>query len=341
MSIEGLQNYTLPLSLLGQVTIENNLNTRNVFVNGTLTGTGISDDILSKDNTWTGTNDYTNTTFYSGISFPTNNNQLTTKLNADNLVSSYNPAITNNFWNGLATFSSGNVSVPNTSVSDNKLLNKTQCDNFVDNFQTIPSSSSNEFTGNNQFTNNMQVSNIPALLIPTLDNQLASKTYVDARIEVSGKTLTYTITTPGTYNFDFINRANIAGIEFTLFGGSVGGNISGVVYSGNIGNANGQFSSLFLQVGIKNDPTVYTSAPPITAPANTYLKSGNEFVGIAGGAFIFQGNVQEGVIYGFNSQLTANCITSSVRFGSNLFAYSNILGTTTSAGGAIFVVYYK
>lgn len=339
MSIEGLQNYTLPLSLLGQVTIENNLNTRNVFVNGTLTGTGIGDDILSRDNTWTGTNDYTNTTFYSGSSFPANN-ELTTKINADSLVSSYNPAITNNFWNGLATFS-GSVSVPTSAVSNNKLLNKTQCDNFVDNFQTIPSSVSNIFTGNNQFINNIQVSNVPSLLVPTLDNQLASKVYVDARIEVSGKTLTYTILTPGSYNFDFINRSDIIGIEFLLFGGSVNNNTSGAMYSGKIGNANGQFSSLFLQVGVKDDVVDRTSIPPITGPANTYLKSGNEFVGAAGGAYILNQVAQPGLIYGFNSNLTATGATIGRINGSNLFAYSNILGTTNSDGGAIFVAYFK
>lgn len=339
MSLAGLQNYTRPLSLLGFTTIENNLNTRNVFVNGTLSGGGISDDILSTNNTWTGTNDYTNTTIYSGSLFPANN-ELTTKLNADNLVASYNPALTVNFWNGLATFS-GSVSVPNSSVSDNKLISETQCNNFVNNFQTIPAKPSNRFTGNNQFNNNMQVLNIPSLLVPTLDNQLASKLYVDNRIEVAGKTLTYTILTPGTYNFDFINRPEIIGIEFMLFGGSVNNSHSGAMYSGKIGNGNGNFSSLFLQVGVKDNVTNYSSTLPINSPQNTYLLSGSEYVGIAGGAYILNQQPQAGTIYGFSSGLTSTGASFGKAFGSNVFAYSNIAGTTNSNGAAIFVAYFR
>lgn len=340
MSIEGLQNYTLPLSLLGEVTVKNNLSTRNVFVNGTLSGNGISSNILPTDNTWTGTNNFTNITSFTGATPPTNDG-LTTKIDVDNLVSAYNPASTNNFWNGAATFSPLSPFVPTSAITDNKLLNKTQCNDFVDNFQTIPSSVSNIFTGDNEFTNNIQVSNVPSLLVPTLDNQLASKVYVDARIEVSGKTLTYTILTPGNYNFDFINRSDIIGIEFLLFGGSVNNNTSGAMYSGKIGNANGQFSSLFLQVGVKDDVVNRTSIPPITGPANTYLKSGNEFVGIAGGAYILNQVAQPGLIYGFNSFLSATGATFGRINGSNIFAYSNILGTTNSNGGAIFVAYFK
>ena len=340
MSIAGLQNYTESLSLLGSITVKNNLNTRNVFVNGTLSGSGISSNILSKNNVWTGTNTYTNTTTYSGPISPIDDNDLTIKQDVDNLVASYNPLPTDNFWNGRATFS-GTVTTPNTSVSDNKLLNATQCDNFIANFQTIPGSISNTFSGNNQFNNNITVQNIPSLLIPTLDNQLASKVYVDSKIEVSGKTLTYTVLTPGSYNFDFVNRDNIIGIEFLLFGGSVNNTHSGAMYSGKIGNGNGQISSLFLKVGIKDDVLNRSSIPPIDSPSNTYIKSGYEYLGVAGGAYILNGNAQPGQLYGFSSDLTANIATFGRANAPNIFAYSNILGTTNSNGGAIFVAYYK
>jgi hypothetical protein len=343
MSLEGLQNFTQPLSLLGFTTIEKNLNARNVFVNGTLSGDGISNNILSTNNTWTGTNNYANVTIYSGPStgsaLP---NELTTKADADFLVVTYNPAsgAMVNFWNGLATFN-GNVSVPNSAITDDKLISATQCNNFVNNYQTIPDSVSNKFTGNNQFNNNIQVSNIPSLLVPTLDNQLASKVYVDAKIEVAGKTLTYTILTPGTYNFDFINRPEIIGIEFMLFGGSVNNSHSGAMYSGKIGNGNGNFSSLFLQVGVKDNVTNYSSTLPINSPQNTYLLSGSEYVGIAGGAYILNQQPQPGLIYGFNSGLTATSASIGKALAPNLFAYSNILGTTNANGGAIFVAYFR
>jgi hypothetical protein len=45
MSIRGFQNYTQPLELDDVVTIEGTFNAKNVYVNGTITGAGISTDI--------------------------------------------------------------------------------------------------------------------------------------------------------------------------------------------------------------------------------------------------------------------------------------------------------
>lgn len=338
MSLQGLQNFTEPLSLLGFVRVKNNLNCKNIFVNGSLTGSGASGNISATNNVWTGTNDYTNTTTCSSVSVPLNN-ELTKKQDCDNLVLSYNPLLTNNTWNGQAVFTN-TVLIPNSAISNNKLLNNAECVNFVNNFQKIPASVSNTFTGNNQFVNNIQVANIPSLLVPTLENQLASKVYVDARLEVAGKTLTYTILTPGAYSFSFINLDKIIGIDFCLFGGSLNNLTSGAFYSGKIGNANGQLSSLFLSVGIKDDQTNYT-ANSLTLPSNTFLKSGADFVGIAGGAYLLNGVMQGGSIYGFSDGLTPTGASFGRVNMSNVFRYSNILGTTNSTGGCILVAYYE
>ena len=345
MSLGGLQNYTQPLSLLGYVTVNGDFNAKDVYVNGTLTGSGISTNILGTDNTWTGTNDYNNTTSYTGSNLA-QGEDLVTKSDVDNLLTSYNsgsdrPTITNNVWNGATTWSNANPpSVPLSSVSPLKLVGFSEMVNYIQSKPLFPSNSQNTFTGNNQFTLNPQVSNIPSLLIPTANNQIASKIYVDASLEVAGKTLTYNITTPGNYNFDYIDRTKIARIEFILFGGSYNGTHSGAMWSGTIGNANGSFGSLFLKVGIKNDTTNYTSYS-FSVASNTYLSCTNQVVGIAGGAYLLNGVPQAGqeTAPAFGMQGT---LTSKGRAGlDNLLKYSNILGTLTSNGGAVLIAYYK
>jgi len=347
MSLEGLQNFTEPLSLLGDVTIKGNFNAKDIYVNGVLTGGGISTDILGTDNTWTGTNTYNNTTSYTG-SNPAQNNDLTTKKDVDDLVTSYNsglynPITSNNTWSGTTTFSNINPpTVPYASVSSKKLVGFGEMVDYIQAKPSIPSNTgTNTFTGNNQFTLNPQVSNIPSLLIPTQGNQIASKLYVDSKLEVSGKTLTYNITTTGSYNFEYINRANVAKIEFILYGGSYNGSYSGAMFSGTIGNANGSFGSLFLRVGIKNDPTNYTSYSSTSVASNTYLTCSGQVVGVAGGAYLLNGVPQAGqdTASPFGMQGT---LTSAGKSGAdNLLKYSNILGTLTSNGGAILIAYYK
>lgn len=348
MSLGGLQNYTQPLSLFGDVTIRGDFNAKNVYVNGTLTGGGISTNILATNNTWSGTNNYTNTTSYTGSVPPDFNDDLTTKKDADDLAISYNsgalrPTINNNVWTNVTTWS--NVSPPiiptaSGTPGSNKLVGYTEMTNYINNYPTIPASVSNTFTGNNQFTLSPELYNIPSMLIPTADDQLASKLYVDARLEVAGKTLTYTITNTGSYNFDFINRSLIVGIEFILFGGSYSGTHSGAMWSGKIGNANGAFNSLLLSVGIKDDPTNYTSYGSSVA-SNTTLKVGNEFVGIAGGACLLNGVAKEGTQINSANSITGTGGCDGSVGADNFFAYSNILGTLISSGGAILVAYYS
>ena len=342
MSISGLQNYTQPLSLLGDVTVKGNFNAKNVYVNGTLNGTGLSTNILNTNNTWTGTNTYTNTTSYTGSNPLSSDDDFTTKQDVDNLKTSYDtgslrPTITDNIWTGTATFS--NVVppiIPSASVTNNKLVGYNEMVNFINTYQSIPSNSTNDIRGNNTFSLSPLVST-PSLLIPTQNLQLASKAYVDAKIEVSGKTLTYTITTPGTYNFSFVNKANIVGIEYMLFGASNGTSLSGSYVSGKIGNGNGDFGSLFLKVGSITSIN-YTNYLQDVA-SHTYLKSSSSFIANAGGSAKINGVFVSGsVINGDNSiSYTGTC---NGRSGNNLFAYSNILGTTTSQGGAVFVAYY-
>jgi len=345
MSLSGLQNYTQPLSLLGPVTIKRNFNAKDLYVNGTLTGSGISSNILVTDNTWDGSNNFTNTTSYTGSSQAVGSD-LVIKQDVDNLITSYNsganrPTITNNIWNGVATFSNVNPpSVPLSSVSSTKLVGFSEMVNYIQTQPILPSGISNNITGNNQFTLNPSVSNIPSLLIPTLNNQLASKIYVDSRLEVAGKTLTYNITTPGSYNFEYINRANIAKIEFILFGGSYNGTHSGAMWSGTIGNANGSFASLFLRVGIKNDTTNYSTYSATGVASNTYLSVSNTLVGVAGGACLLNGVAQAGQDTQSANGITGTLTCKGKSGADNLCKYSNLLGTLTSTGGAILIAYY-
>lgn len=338
MSLEDLQNYPDPLTLLGEVFIKGTLNAKNVYVSGTITGAGISTNILGTDNTWTGTNDFQNTTSYTGGNPPVNND-LITKDDVDTAVSSYNPLTLNNTWTQQTTFSNANPpELPTSAVQNNTLVGYTDFNNYIINTPTSLVGANNTWTG----TNNFQASTFSVgqlqLQVPTASNQVASKAYIDGKIEVAGKTLTYTLTTPGSYNFANINRANIAKLDFILFGGSYNGSNSGAVVSGCIGNANGLNGSLVLNVGINNDPTDYTTYDQNVASSTSLLVS-NNLVACAGGACILNGVVTSGQqVQGVaNGQ---NGISANGQVGNNILAYTNVLGTTTSTGGAILVAHY-
>jgi hypothetical protein len=340
MSLQGFQDYTQPLVLNGEVTINGTLNAKNVYVSGIITGSGISTNILATDNVWSGTNDYQDVVSYTGVA-SVGATDLIQKDDVDNAVAGYDPLSLNNLWTAIPTFS--NVDPPSVPpiagavVIPADLYSYTSMTNYTTANSSGILSANNTFSGTQDFTLFAGVG-IPQLEIPTALQQPASKAYVDGKIEVAGKTLTYTITTAGTYSFIGINRANIAKIDFWLFGGSCGG-YSGAVVSGTIGNGLGANGSLVLNVGTTADPSVVVTTQDKTTPSSTYLTVSSVVVGGAGGACNLNGTVVGGNIL-TNDYGGVNGLSIGGVNGASALAYSTILGTGTSAGGAIFVAQY-
>lgn len=344
MSIASFQNYTQPLTLNGEVTINGTFDAKNIYVGGAVIGAGFSTDVLTTDNTWTGTNDYQNTTSYTG-SAVISATDLIEAVVVDNAISSYNPLTSDNIWSTdqvASTFS--NVVPPllptyaGTSLQPSNLYSHLSMSQYLASNPPQILNQSSTYSGTNNFNAFCGVS-LPSLQVPTLSNQASSKAYVDGKIEVAGKCLTYTFTTPGTYNFPNVNRPNIAKIDFWLFGGSLNGDTSGSVVSGTIGNASANNGSLFLSVGTIADSTNYTTYDQNVA-SSTYLSVSNTIVGCAGGACILNGvsfagqpvTLSFGGVYGLSAGGFPN--------NNNLLAYGGTFGTITSAGGAILVAYY-
>jgi hypothetical protein len=339
MSLQGFQNYTQPLVLNGFTTINGDLNAKNVYVSGVITGAGISTNILNTDNIWTGTNDFQNTTTYTGVAVA-GANDLKQKAQVDQEVGLYNPLGTNNVWQTVPTFSNATPPIIAVSTSNaNNLFTSQATSDYIITFPSTLLSTQNSFSGSNTFSGSFTGVSTPQLEVPTIINQATSKAYVDGKIEVAGKTLTFVLTTAGTFNFANFNRANIAKCDFWLFSGSCGGS-SGSVVSGTIGNGCGLNGSLILNVGtVANPATVYTTQDK-TLPSSTSFTVSNVVIGCAGGACNLNGAIVVGNVIapdygGVNGLSCAGSNTTN-----NKLAYGNVLGTSTSGGGAIFVAYY-
>ena len=348
MSIRGFQNYTQPLELDDVVTIEGTFNAKNVYVNGTITGAGISTDILNTNNVWTGTNDFQAVTTTIDVPANLDGTDLTIKKDTDDQVAAYDVAVlaSDNTWLLAPTFS--NVAPPQvtavvpTPIPDNVYATKATGDAIVASTTiNLPSNLTNLFTGTNDFQAFTGVT-IPSLEVPTLSNQPASKAFVDGRIEVAGKTLTITITTPGSYSFVGANKANIVKTEYFLFGGSCGG-LNGAVVSGTMGNGGGDSGSILCSIGTIADPAVEYTIQDQTTPSSTSLQVSSYLVACAAGACNLNGVLTAGNIvppafvgsYGLSAD--GGTLNSA---GNNFLAYGTTLGTTISAGGVILVVQY-
>lgn len=348
MALQGLQNYTFPLTLLGEVTVNGNLNGKDIYVSGVVTGVGISNDLLPTNNTWTGTNDFQDAASYTGASPATNNDMLTKKDITDS-IAAYTPLGLNNLWLVPPVFSNANPpTVPVQTffpIQGNVIPGYTDMTNIVPPLLTNICPNDNTFSGINTFSGTIQVDStvVPSLLEPTLPQQAASKGYVDGRVELAGKSVMFQITTPGLYNFSSANLtngtlANVGKIDYWLFSGSCGG-ASGAVVSGTIGNGYGTRGSILLSVGTTADPAVvYTDQNQ--APSTSYLAVSQEVVSNALGACNLNGVLTPGVT-GPTSTVTGQGLSANGQLAANnLLDYSNLLGTTTSAGGCLFVAYY-
>jgi len=354
MALQGLQNYTFPLTLLGEVTINGNLNAKDVYVSGTLTGTGISGNILAADNTWTGTNDFQNVTTYTGTSLNTSELNMLTKGDIDDIVTNYSPLGLSGEaanWAVAPVFSNANPpTVPVQTLAPfpgNILPGYTDMVNIITPLLTdITKNETNTFTGINTFSGTIQADTtvVPSLLEPTLAQQAASKGYIDGKVELAGKSVIYQLTTPGTYSFTGANLvngtlANIGKIDYWLFSGSCGG-ASGAVVSGTIGNGNGTRGSIVLTIGTVADPAVVETSQDTNVPSSTYILVSNQRVGSALGACNLNGVLTPGVIGTTTMPSNQGLSADGQLAANNALDYSNLLGTTTSAGGCLFVLYY-
>jgi len=342
MALAGLQNYRRPLTLLGEMTVNGDFNAKNVFVSGTITGAGISTDILATDNTWTGTNDFQNDTFYTGTDPPVNDTDMLTKLDIDDAVLAYNPLPTANEWLISPTFSNANPPVVpqvGAPVPTNILLGYNDMVSAgVSNSADLTKNATNTWTGINTFTGFVGVAPASPLEVPTALQNPASKAYIDGKIDVAGKAVTFVITTPGVYNFANANIGAIGKIDYMLFSGS-NGQDSGAVVSGTIGNGLALNGSLQLTIGTVADPAVVYTVQNASVPSSTQFVVSTKVVASAIGACNLNGVLVPGIVgpttYG---SIMGTC--SAGRQADNLLAYSNLLGTTTSAGGCVFVAYY-
>ena len=341
MSLSGLQNYPYPLTLNGFTTIKEDLNTDNIYINGTLTGAGYSDDILPTNNVWDGENDFTNTTTYTGA-VVAGDLDLLNKTDIDNGFLNYNPLILDNTWTAVPDFVF-NCFIPDAPTSDTSLVSYSSLQTLItENPNNGILVENNVFTGTDSFTNDFACETV---ILPVNLNDATIKAYVDGAIEVAGNTLTYTLNAPNTiYNFSNINRANIAKIDYILFGGSCDGN-SGSIVTGCIGNACGDFQNAKLTIGNINNPaTVYTDSSETAG--GTTLEVADDVIAGAGGACNLNGVQISGIPYppptGLNGQPFYQNGFSYLgnTAGDNLFTNGNGLGTATSGGSAIFIAHY-
>lgn len=356
MALQGLQNYTFPLTLLGEVTINGDLNAKDIYVSGLVNGGGLSTNILGTDNTWTGTNDFQQAAFYTGVLAPSSFNDMMTKLDIDNAAAAYNPLPTANGW-----FLSPVFDIPPTipilnpvliqkgNVSSNTLIGYTDMENIATtniNVNQNLTTKSNTFTGVNTFSGTISADTtiVPSLLDPILPQQAASKGYIDGKVELAGKSVIYEILTPGVYNFtdaELIggSLANVGKIDYWLFSGACVAQASGSVVSGTLGNGNGIHGNIQLVVGTTTDPAVVFTAQA-SAPSTTSLSVSNQLVAVAAGACNLNGVVVPGVV-GSTSMVTQQGTSANGQLAANnILDYSNLLGTATSEGGCLFVAYY-
>ena len=347
MALQGLQNYTFPLTLLGETTVNGNLNVKDIYVNGTITGTGSSSDILGTDNIWTGTNDFQQVAFYTGVLSPTNPTDMLTKEDIDDAVTAYDPLSDDNVWTVAPVFSNANppvLPVAGVNAPDNILLGYADMQTVAASvFTDVTKNAINRFTGINTFTNTIA----DGITTPfaTLPQHAATKEYIDQKMSVSGNTVAYVVSTLGQLSFtDITGRSQESAqtMDYWLFSGSCGG-ASGSMVSGTIGNGLGQRGSLLFKIGnVANPATVYTTQLSTTLlPSSTaIIISPNIFVANAAGACNLNGTIVPGIVGNTTYTTTYNSTSSGQLGANNIFAYNNIFGTTTSIGGAILVVHY-
>lgn len=351
MALQGLQNYTFPLTLLGETTVNGDLNVKNIYVSGLITGVGISSDILGTDNVWVGTNDFQDTASYTGPNAPVNPTDMLTKKDIDDDETNYTPLPLDNTWTVAPVFSNANPPVLATagaSAPDNVLVGYNDMVTVAGTVITdITKNPTNTFTGINTFTNVAQAT--VSTPLATVPQRAATKDYVDRQLVGSAKSITYLVTTQGQSTFQDITGKSIdtaISMDYILFSGACLGQASGSVVCGTIGNGFSFSSSILFKIGNTTDPSkVYTDQLGQTLlPSSTTIiivgQLSSLFLANAAGACNLNGTIVGGIVGntltpmnyhgGANGQVGAN----------NILSYNGILGTTTSQGGMILTVHY-
>lgn len=344
MALQGLQNYTFPLTLLGETTVNGNLNVKNIYVTGSITGSGVSSNILGTDNTWLGTNDFQQVAFYTGIIAPVNQTDMLTKKDIDDDVAAYNPLPTDNVWTVAPIFSNANppvLPIAGAIAPDNILIGYADMVTLTSSVVTdITQNPTNQFTGINTFTNVIQADN--NLLLPTVLQHAATKSYIDQKIIIGGPTVSYVVTTQGQSTFTDItgqSQANVSTIDFWLFSGSCSGS-SGSMVSGTIGNGLGTRGSLLFNIGNVADPAIVYTSQSFASSSTSINVSNSATIANAAGACNLNGTIVPGAVGNTTYAINYNASSNGQVGADNIFVYNSIFGTTTSPGGAILVVHY-
>ena len=227
MSVKQLidGDYTSPFTLGNTLTINNNTTVDgDLNVNGFIYSGGVSIDVLGTNNTWTGTNNFTNhaPTCLTATNPDDiiNNTYMTT--NADNIGSSLLGSA--NIFTGNNTFDTLPILSGATAVGG-ELVNKTQTDTAINNTTAgAILASNNNFTGLNNFDNTILAND------PVSGAEFSTKKYVDDIVAnynaTGGNVLTTEISTPKgvvvNNSITAVDMANATAIHISIVG--AGGN---------------------------------------------------------------------------------------------------------------------
>jgi len=202
MSLDGLNNLVQDWTLQNSLTINDAVIEGNLTTTGFIYGGGVTNALLSTNNTWTGENNYT--TSLPTYQSPTLATHMATKLYAD---TTYNN-IGNNLLPLNNTFSGSNLfnilpRINNNANAGDQLVNKTVVDNSINSYQGVLNSNNN-WTGNNYF-NTRAIDGLDLIVpTPTADQHIANKGYVDNSItsfnSTGGKVELTEYGSDGTFN---------------------------------------------------------------------------------------------------------------------------------------------
>ena len=177
MSLDGLN------SLVKDWTLNNSLTIKDATIEGDLTttgfiyGGGVTNSLLSSNNTWTGENNFTSS--LPTYQPPTLSSHMSTKQYVDTTFNNIgnNLLPLNNTFSGSNTF---NVlpKFSNNANAGDELVNKATCDNSVLGY-TGGTNTNNSWIGSNYFNTSTGDLLVPT---PTADQHLANKSYVDNSI---------------------------------------------------------------------------------------------------------------------------------------------------------------
>jgi len=180
MSLEGLNELTEDWTLNNSLTIKDAVIEGDLTTTGFIYGGGVTNNLLTLNNIWTGENTYTD--FLPTYLNPTSNNEMSNKVYVDTTFNN----IGNNFLPLNNTFSGNNTfnilpKINSNASSGNQSVNKTTADNAV-NAYTGNLNTNNNWTGDNYF-NTKAIDGLDMIVPnPTVDNHISNKGYVDNAI---------------------------------------------------------------------------------------------------------------------------------------------------------------